>query len=89
MRSIAHQTFTPEEEFEIAERIRQEISIPGTLFTDGDFRAIAMEEYLARYWSEDEDWRAFLPGFQWVHRRVQKAESILLPACALQAKTGC
>jgi hypothetical protein len=58
-RRIAHQVFTPGEEFEIAQRIRDEISIPGTLFTDADFRAVAMEEYLARRWQEGEDWRAY------------------------------
>jgi hypothetical protein len=56
-RCIARQTFTPEEEFEIAERIREEVSLAGTLLTDANFRAIAMDEYLARYWHEKEDWR--------------------------------
>jgi hypothetical protein len=67
----AHEKFTPEEEAKIAQRIRDEIATPGTLFTDSDFRALAMEEFLARYWREDEDWRrisfqdshGFIAGF--------------------------
>jgi hypothetical protein len=55
LRRSSHQTFTSEEEIEIAQRIRDEIAIPGTLFTDSDFQALAMEEFLARYWREDED----------------------------------
>jgi hypothetical protein len=54
---MAHLIFSPEEEFEIAQRIRDEISVLGTLFTDADFRTIVMEQYPARYWREDEYWR--------------------------------
>jgi hypothetical protein len=72
-RRMAHLIFSLGEEFEIAQRIWEEISVPGTLFTDADFRAIAMEEYMARYWREDEDWRlhssfqdsnGFIAGFK-------------------------
>jgi hypothetical protein len=72
-RHIAHLVFITEEEFETAQRIREEICVPRTLFTDADFLAIAMEEYLARYWREDEDWRlhssfqdsnGFIAGFK-------------------------
>jgi hypothetical protein len=45
-RSLAHRPFTDDEEQRISHRIRHDTSTPGTLFTDEDFRMVAMEEAL-------------------------------------------
>jgi hypothetical protein len=63
VRSLGHRIFTGDEEQQFFDRIRHEISMLGTLFTDEDFRMLEMEEYIARYdentpWDEIHDFHA-------------------------------